>query len=644
MKITRLVFVIVYLLTKNDAVAQLCTGSLGDPIVNITFGAGNNPGPALSAATTNYTYWDSDCPNDGFYALRNSTSSCFGFTWHSLQSDHTGNPDGYFMLVNASLEPSAFYFETVKNLCSNTVYEFAAWVVNVLSQNSCGGGVIQPNLTFTIEKKDGTILQTYNTGFIPASQFPQWKQYGFFFATPPGVSEVAIRIFNNSQGGCGNDLALDDITFRPCGPRITAFVEGYATDSLYYCDSLAHSFTLRGSVSAGFANPRYQWQVSTDGINWAGIGAVNDSTLTVNFAANATVKSKYRLAAAEQGNFNSANCMIASPVITIVKTLKPTITVDITGPACKGGPVTFTATGGARYSWYKQDGAAFGEATSSFTIPAIEPNLAGKIYIRVESAEGCANTDSTILQVLPKPVASVSFDSTSICTGGNAQLSAGGGISYAWLPVEGLSQPDIPGPVAAPVSSTNYIVTVTGSNRCTDTASVVVYVIENIKADAGADKIIIKGDAIQLVNQTADGIYSWFPDNYLSNAAAKEPVASPPQDIDYILTASSASGCNTDMDTVHIIVYDDIYVPNAFSPDGNGFNDTWNIPALNTFPGFELYLYNRTGVLVYQCKNKFTPWDGYYNGVPAEGGAYVYLIKLNNAGRRILKGNLILAR
>src|SRR5215204_5242746 len=153
-----------------SANGQLCQGSLGDPIVNITFGSGNNPGPSLAAASTSYSFKSGDCPDDGYYSIVNRTSSCFSNSWHSLNSDHTGNPNGYFMLVNASFQPSAFYVDTVDLICSNTIYEFAAWVLNMMRSTTCGGGSsIMPDLSFSIEKTDGTVLQTYNTGNIPVN-------------------------------------------------------------------------------------------------------------------------------------------------------------------------------------------------------------------------------------------------------------------------------------------------------------------------------------------------------------------------------------------------------------------------------------------------------------------------------------------
>src|SRR6187402_1966230 len=91
-----------------------CTGSFGDPVINITFGSGNNPGPALKASTTSYQFVTTSCPADGQYTVTNSTFSCFNSTWHTITQDHTGNPSGYFMLINASYQPSDFYLDTVK--------------------------------------------------------------------------------------------------------------------------------------------------------------------------------------------------------------------------------------------------------------------------------------------------------------------------------------------------------------------------------------------------------------------------------------------------------------------------------------------------------------------------------------------------
>ena len=92
------------------------------------------------------------------------------------------------MLVNASYTPGDFFLSTVTDLCPNTTYEFAAWIVNVMARNA-----IKPNITFSIETTTGTVLQQYSTGDIPETFTASWKQYGFFFS-PSFVSSRNIRL------------------------------------------------------------------------------------------------------------------------------------------------------------------------------------------------------------------------------------------------------------------------------------------------------------------------------------------------------------------------------------------------------------------------------------------------------------------
>src|SRR6188472_1300903 len=97
----RSIFVFFALASNFSIKAQLCSGSLGDPVVNITFGSGGN--------NSGYT-----ATNAYLYTITNSTANCFGNTWHTVSSDHTGN--GAFLLVNATLTPGDFFVTTVNNL------------------------------------------------------------------------------------------------------------------------------------------------------------------------------------------------------------------------------------------------------------------------------------------------------------------------------------------------------------------------------------------------------------------------------------------------------------------------------------------------------------------------------------------------
>jgi hypothetical protein len=118
----------------------------------------------------------------------------------------------------------------------------------------------QPNITFTIEKTNGAVLATYNTGNIPEINPATWVKYGFNFTTPAGVSTVVIRMRNNAPGNLGNDLALDDIAFTPLGPQTTIGVAGNNDDVIRTTCGNNTSFT--SAVAACYVATSYQWQIS----------------------------------------------------------------------------------------------------------------------------------------------------------------------------------------------------------------------------------------------------------------------------------------------------------------------------------------------------------------------------------------------
>jgi hypothetical protein len=303
--------------------AQLCTGSLGDPVVHISFGNDNTPNGPLKPGVTNMNYVQG-CPNDGSYTITNLSFGCFNNTWHLLAGDHTGDVGGRYMLINASLEPSDFYVDTVSGLCGNTVYEFATWAGNVLRPSACNGTGIKPNLTFRIETVTGTVLQEFSSGDIPGASARQWQQYGTFFVTPATAGTVVLRIRNNSKGGCGNDLMLDDITFRPCGPKVEAHAGNDTTGYIDVCENDLRDFHFSSTYSAGFADPVLQWQLSKDsGKTWTDIAGQQGTTF-IRKPTKAGLY-KYRVSIAERANFTTTSCRIASNITVITVHPAPTL-------------------------------------------------------------------------------------------------------------------------------------------------------------------------------------------------------------------------------------------------------------------------------------------------------------------------------
>lgn len=383
MNLKYLISLLISVFFVTQVQGQLCSGSLGDPVVKIDFGSGTSThGSALGTGITSYTWTTADFPNDGSYTVESTTNT--PGTWWTT-TDHTGG--GYMMVVNASLSTTDYFYKNaVTGLCPDTTYEFAAWVMNLLKSNDTS----PPNISFTIESTSGTILGTYNTGNIGLNSSAVWKQYGLFFTTPTGVSTVVIRMRNNKAGAApGNDIALDDITFRACGPTVTSAIQNETNTSLNVCQNENQSYTLNGIVSSGYSNPAYQWQLSTNGgTTWTDI--VGATTTSYTFQPSNTAGTYlYRMAVAQNANISSASCRVLSNVITFtvnVSPLAPTFTT--VQPNCSIGTGTITITTPSNSS-YSIDGVNYQSST-------VFSGLAGGDYaVTAKGITGCVSTAVT---------------------------------------------------------------------------------------------------------------------------------------------------------------------------------------------------------------------------------------------------------
>ncbi|SHN25270.1 gliding motility-associated C-terminal domain-containing protein [Mucilaginibacter sp. OK098] len=611
--------------------AQVCTGSLGDPVINQDFGSGTNQGAPLGSNVTNYNYFGSDCPNDGSYTIASSTNGCFGQTWHTLSHDHTGNPNGYMMIVNASNNPGLFYTQSADagQLCPNTTYEFAAYITNLIIPSACGGASSQPNITFSIETTTGQVLKTYNTGNIPPTDETVWAQYGTFFTTPANVTNVIVKMINNAPGGCGNDLALDDITFRACGQVVQAGFGSFSGSAAQdVCIGSNTMVTLQAKVNG---NPVYQWQYNTGGNNWADIPGANSDTY-IRPADNTVLGTYlYRVGVvANGGDISSLNCRVYSLPLTATVIPLPVAAAIAPQTFCEGTTLTLTASGGATYIWSGPDLAP--TLQNPLVINNIALADAGTYTVVPISAQNCTGAPANVqVSIIPKPVANV-IAVAPICAGEHTQLGASGGLYYKWTPSTGLNHDDVPNPIATPLVTTTYNVNVS-NDYCTDTKSIIVTVNQNPVANGGGNKNIFEGQSVKLSGTVkGDKISSilWSPATALDDPTSATPIANPTDDITYTMTVTSQS-CGISVSApVFVKVYKKIIIPNTFSPNNDGINDQWNIEALFTYPESSTLVFDRYGKKVYQSIGYSKAWDGTYNGSALPEGTYYYVIDLKN--------------
>ncbi|MGK7396373.1 MAG: gliding motility-associated C-terminal domain-containing protein [Candidatus Cyclobacteriaceae bacterium M3_2C_046] len=158
--------------------------------------------------------------------------------------------------------------------------------------------------------------------------------------------------------------------------------------------------------------------------------------------------------------------------------------------------------------------------------------------------------------------------------------------------------------------------------------------------EAGEDHRLLQNQSV-ILQPSGDYItFSWNPIEGLDNPALRNPTASPDQTTTYRVSATNNSGCEAS-DSLTVFVYEGITIPNAFSPNDDGHNDTWIIPLIELYPQHQVYIFNRWGNMVYKSNGNYVPWDGKIaNTNVIEPGTYIYKIQLNPS-EPVFQGELV---
>ena len=198
------------------------------PQITIHFGSGNVR-DISNDDLYDYQRVFRSCPSDGYYSFSSYTRECFDDDWHTISEDHTpGDEGGNMLLVNAGEAGSIFLKTPINGLKSNTIYELGVWVVNLCKPTKKCPFPLLPNLSIRLETPDGKIVANFHTSELPRFDEPRWTQHRAVFTTPASTSPLILVMADKIPSGCGNDFALDDITFRECvkqEPPVTVAVK-----------------------------------------------------------------------------------------------------------------------------------------------------------------------------------------------------------------------------------------------------------------------------------------------------------------------------------------------------------------------------------------------------------------------------------
>lgn len=249
------------------------------------------------------------------------------------------------------------------------------------------------------------------------------------------------------------------------------------------------------------------------------------------------------------------------------------------------------------------------------TNPEFLAKESGTYWVEVIVDGGCTSRDSIEITFSPLPVANMGPD-TIICDGDVVTLDPGDGfIQYLW-------QDGSTNSVFLAKNSGTYWVEAHNSNGCKSRDSIFIEVAPVPEVDLGQDTTLNDGDVIEL--DAGPGFIS-----YLWKDGSTGRFYEATRQAYYWVTVSD--GICEASDTI-LITYNDceanLVIPNCFTPNGDGYNERFNIVSGN-LSSFSMLIFNRWGQLLFETEDINKGWDGKVNGRLCPIGTYFYLIKFS---------------
>ena len=297
---------------------------------------------------------------------------------------------------------------------------------------------------------------------------------------------------------------------------------------------------------------------------------------------------------------------------------------------------------GDTFGWYDDDPGV----TMPFTTNPDTMLPPGTYYAVVENTAGCSQVDTVSIELSLVSV-TVTQDSFKLCNGETASLEVQDpNANPSWYLNGELVGTGSPLDVNPTVSGT-YVAQVTNADGCETYDTVQVDVIQVDVSVSATDTLIYKGQTTEL--SAGDGFvsYEWTPDDgSLNDNNLANPTAMPQQTTTYTVMVTDTNGCTAEKSiTIEVqnTACDEpfIYLPNAFSPNGDGKNDVLYLRGLN-LTDIYLAVYNRWGQMVFETRDQDVGWDGTFNGEPVVPDVYGYYLRVrcDNGQEFFKKGNI----
>jgi gliding motility-associated-like protein len=570
-----------------DLVSTLCAygvtnGALpGDTGISVTNLAVAIPG-------TNYIRLSATASNDTVLCNdQQITLSATGYSSNSV----------YYIWSPGQQTSSISFLATQTGPYSVTVTD--ANTCSVVKQINVAVYNVSPNFT-----PNTSVCSPQNVTLSAQNPFPTGVTYAWsngtnspsitFFAD--STTSYAVTVTSDSLHSC---IAIDTI-YVVVGNLVLNYSPG---TSVSVCPGNAVTLSVIDSSAAILT---YAWST----------GATTDSVTVFP-----TVVTTYTVTVSE-----GANCTAVHNFLINMDYLGTVITPDTT--ICPGSSASLSVAvpGVSNVSYHWSDGETTGQIS-------VTTSMTATYSVTVSSSNGCTGSASVNIDIDSVKVSTIPASDTTICPGSAALLSVfasgiGRDVSYLWSTSASTSSIN-----ASPSGDHNYTVTATDSLGCTGNVSVLVDTSNNashlnLQITAVPDSAAGPGDSVQLSVPGGQLItFLWAPGKYLSDSTIQSPIAAPLIATDYCVTVTDDHNCTAEIcKEIYVgIPPAEIAIPDAFSPDNDGKNDLYIIPAIDGTIIASVKIYDRWGTLLFDDVSN-AGWDGTYKGVAQPVATYTCYI------------------
>ena len=464
------------------------------------------------------------------------------------------------------------------------------------------------------------------------------------------------RVYQSVCAGCQNN---DDFPTSPGAWSPTNNSSGCNNGVLKFdfdAPLVIAAFTAPDTVCANVPIPFTNLSSGATGYNWD-FGDTQGSNATSPTHSYAPGTYLVVLTATDPNSCNgqdvATRTVVVVPAAPALSVMNDTLTCDTAS--------TFMLTassGGTATTWQWSSAANFSNtlnATPQDSTALLSPFGSGTYYVRATNGAGCASVDSVTITA---PLAGARLLAEGNTCAGDTVLIALGiaepPLSVVWGPAEDIiSGQGTTTVFVAPMDPTTYTADVTAAFGCTWSGSIVVNVSPLFGSTVSASaqpSIVLPGTTVQLQAVPTTGVtYQWAPAALVSSPTISNPTATVQQTTTFTVTVSD--GVCTRTIPVKVTVYDlhceepDIFVPNTFTPNGDGANDLLFVRGQH-IQKLEFLVFDRWGEKVFETEDQQIGWDGSYKGKPVDPAVFVYHLTAwcVDGQRYFTKGNVTVVR